>query len=1252
MGNTPPQTLQPPSDLDATAESVAPSEQPRREFRVHPGSPDSLVQTGLSNWRPPSSAAPTIVLGDPSFARVARPPAELLHEERLGGNLDGGVVSPRCLANAEPESELPPAQPEPEPSRAWLHHVPVGSGGVELEPEPERGSLGQNTVDITVREPAKRIDESHIAHEWGQHTVDSVMEPEPAEELSSTVELSSTMASVQVVPGNATSALVHAVRRGHLALVLQMLRDGAEPDESGEGEAPLVEAVLAGSADIAAALLLHGADPRQQSRLLTQNLPVTGLAEDKCMVALLHLFHGPEQGAASEERALAGLGPVMQGAVSQYLQDMRARQVIERSMLPAEEVAAAASLGVAESPRVQSPQEAPAELQVQPKSQEHFSNELSAPHSSNVADDLAAAILDNRLPDVLRLLQEGTDPNIVGYPGETPLLVAAMRGHCDVMAALLLHSADPQRASPSGTAIDDVATDHGARSLLLLFEATRSGGNVMASDREVALNSLGASMRGMVSRHVRDRSAMQAIRQALSSTPLGTSVSSRSSPAATSISGMSPLGSVATASQSPAAPERSLLHASPAFASVLPSKLSSDSVLQSSPGARHASVSAWASPLSTAERRPLHAGSAESSAECGPSLRPPPTIVSMPRSGERHPLPPKEQAFPGILPINSAESPAGSASLLRPPPTIVKITGVTESAPLRSREAPLPFHTGQGASLVRTQISAGQNIEKQASVPPSPVPPELLRHQHQFGGDGVTPSTSDALVVAVQSGDLPEVLGLLRAGADPSSGSLGGGMPLLFAARDGNVDITAALLLHSADPHLSELDDIDGTSATGLILSIFKGANLPAQAFSAALDSLSDSLRRAVAQHMQDAKVRRVIREALEPKHVSQPNSRDAEASLPEVTVAGGDATAAAGAKTSVPASDDDLGQAHQAIKNLIAQVRPTIHSQEVATLKTAPPTSDCQLAAAVQSNQLPEVLRLLRGRADANASAASGRPLLVCAAAARNANMAAALLLHSADPGGGSSLGAAMEAVPAEDPTVASLLALFRGWPASREGERAILGGLNAVMRCAMTQHFMDSRSQSAPERSRTPPPSPGAAFAGVDVAASCSSQALSAIGHCTPSETPSVAAQLAAAARRGSPRPRPTEPRGGFEWSPLGLAVRRADLPRVLLLLEQRADPSIADPAGHTPLFQAVNSGQVDITAVLLIHSADPNARTHDGIPLRNLAKDAVSRDLFDSFAGARLSAAQQGAALSAVSVGVRALLAQCFKDREAAR
>ena len=97
------------------------------------------------------------------------------------------------------------------------------------------------------------------------------------------------------------------------------------------------------------------------------------------------------------------------------------------------------------------------------------------------AGPLALAARKGDLDETLRLLGKGSEVNESDAVGETPIFEAVVSGHLDVVAALLLHSADPCHRSMAGASPAEFAANNSVRELLRIFEDTELEGDAVKS---------------------------------------------------------------------------------------------------------------------------------------------------------------------------------------------------------------------------------------------------------------------------------------------------------------------------------------------------------------------------------------------------------------------------------------------------------------------------------------------------------------------------------------------------------------------------------------------------------------------------------------------------------------------------------------------------------------------------------------------------------------------------------------------------
>lgn len=263
---------------------------------------------------------------------------------------------------------------------------------------------------------------------------------------------------LQLLPAPGPSGepdLMLSVRRGNLGQVLDALGANADPNERDMvGETPLFEAAGKGNIDIVAALLCHSADPRKKSHAGN----VAGdFARDKSVRLLIALFRGVK------------LDPTVQEDLMFKLTFFLRRAVIQ-------EITALKRLGSFE--------------------------DVETVESDNVVGDalvlspLQLAVQSGEQTAVMRLLQEGQDPNQVDVLGETPLFECVARDDVNMATALLLASADPEHKSLAGTSPEDFAISAAVKSILQLC----SGKQLSSSEESSAMCLLSDKMRSALLR--------------------------------------------------------------------------------------------------------------------------------------------------------------------------------------------------------------------------------------------------------------------------------------------------------------------------------------------------------------------------------------------------------------------------------------------------------------------------------------------------------------------------------------------------------------------------------------------------------------------------------------------------------------------------------------------------------------------------------------------------------------------------------
>eukprot|EP00930_Biecheleria_cincta_P094801 TRINITY_DN8632_c0_g1_i7.p1 TRINITY_DN8632_c0_g1~~TRINITY_DN8632_c0_g1_i7.p1 ORF type:complete len:410 (-),score=90.47 TRINITY_DN8632_c0_g1_i7:672-1901(-) len=406
-------------------------------------------------------------------------------------------------------------------------------------------------------------------------------------------------------------------------------------------------------------------------------------------------------------------------------------------------------------------------------------------------------------------------------------------------------------------------------------------------------------------------------------------------------------------------------------------------------------------------------------------------------------------------------------------------------------------------------------------------------------------SASADLLLATQANGLTEVLRLLQNGADANVADEVGETPLFEAAAIGNADITAALLLYSADPghkssHGMTARDLAASSQITTLLELFQNAPVDDSARDLALASLSGSVKDLMAKRFQQ-----------QPQHSATHDE-------------GGAAAAAA----SFPSeSSTDL------------------------------------LLSAVQSNDCIEVERLLSSGAAPNTGDSQGETPLFEASASGNLDIAATLLLYAANPAHRSSHGMNAGDLAADD-RMKTLLALFDGRDVKDEAKIVVLDALSQPVRARVSEHLANKSAGSQVTTGKTLLENSGNHSQELQPGAASLSPSESTAQHLERGPEPSQNAAV----------PDDVDASADVQRSPETLAtdlilsaVQANSLQEVQRLVQAgNVDLNVADAMGETPLFEAAASGNLDIAATLLLHTADPAHRSLHGMAASDLAAD----------------------------------------------
>lgn len=269
----------------------------------------------------------------------------------------------------------------------------------------------------------------------------------------------------------AESPLMMAVRTGNTSDVLSLLQRSADPNDYDVlGETPLFEAVLRGQADVIACLLLHNADVNICSA--AGNTP-RDIATSGSARGLLAFFGGEDLTDEQCDFLLDSLSISIRETVQH---EMNERAANRRGLT---------NLDTAGLVRLPDGRPLPRPLPPLPPEVKQARDAAAAKDLSQVPLACAARAAD--VDEVLHLLTNaGEDPNLTDEFGETPLFEAAASGNADVVAALLLNSADPNKRSLAGGRAADFATFPPVKTLLAFF----SGSDPSVDEKHLACQSI------------------------------------------------------------------------------------------------------------------------------------------------------------------------------------------------------------------------------------------------------------------------------------------------------------------------------------------------------------------------------------------------------------------------------------------------------------------------------------------------------------------------------------------------------------------------------------------------------------------------------------------------------------------------------------------------------------------------------------------------------------------------------------------
>lgn len=113
--------------------------------------------------------------------------------------------------------------------------------------------------------------------------------------------------------------------------------------------------------------------------------------------------------------------------------------------------------------------------------------------------------------------------------------------------------------------------------------------------------------------------------------------------------------------------------------------------------------------------------------------------------------------------------------------------------------------------------------------------------------------------------------------------------------------------------------------------------------------------------------------------------------------------------------------------------------------------------------------------------------------------------------------------------------------------------------------------------------------------------------------------------------------------------VAVQEGDVREVMTYLEKGVNPNINRRNHEPPLVEAFLSGNIDIAAALLLHSADPLQFSLSGAALTELVSDPAPKILLDFFMGADVDEESKGCLLSSLDKFMRWRVARKIAENE---
>jgi ankyrin repeat protein len=275
---------------------------------------------------------------------------------------------------------------------------------------------------------------------------------------------------------------VYAASQGQIDIVVEFLDKGMEPDitEDDRGNTALIVAAGNGHPDVVSLLLDRGADPEIKNHAGLTALMFAAFEGYSDLVRLL--LAG---GAKIDARDPNGATPLMVAAASGH------HEVVEILLQNGADVNAKTTEGATA-----------VTLASEGGSQEVIkiliaAGARDAPDDSDVSqytDDLILAAADGRIDIITRLLDNGTDGDLMTQDGNTALIAAAIRGQVEVLQLLLQRGATINKKNKDGlTALMMAASEGKADAVRFLAER---GGKINIKTEDGATPLMFAALNG------------------------------------------------------------------------------------------------------------------------------------------------------------------------------------------------------------------------------------------------------------------------------------------------------------------------------------------------------------------------------------------------------------------------------------------------------------------------------------------------------------------------------------------------------------------------------------------------------------------------------------------------------------------------------------------------------------------------------------------------------------------------------------